>query len=45
MFKRIMAQTNTFLESYKLFDDHFVFKKMPMKDYLQIGSERTMIGR
>jgi len=41
MFKRILTQSNTFLETYKLFNNQFTFKKMPLKDYLQIMSDRT----
>jgi len=36
---------NTFLESYKLFNNQFVFKKMPLKDYLQIMAGRTHKAR
>lgn len=32
---------NTFLEHYKLFNNQFTFKKMPLKDYLQIMSDRN----
>lgn len=45
LFKRILTQMNTFLESYKLFNNQFVFKKMPLKDYLQIMSDRTHKAR
>ena len=41
MFKRILTQSNTFLETYKLFNNQFIFKKMQIRDYLTIMSDRT----
>lgn len=41
MLKRILTQSNTFLETYKLFNDLFTFKKMPLRDYINIMAERT----
>lgn len=35
LFKRIMTQMNSFLESYKLFNNQFIFKGKPLKEYLQ----------
>ena len=45
MFKRILTQSNAFLETYKLFNNQFTFKKMPLRDYLNIMSDRTVKAR
>ena len=41
MFKRILTQSTAFLETYKLFNNQFTFKKMSLKDYLTQMSDKT----
>lgn len=41
LFKRIMTQMNTFLETYKLFNNEFIFKGGPLKEYIMIQLEKV----
>lgn len=41
LFKRIMTQMNTFLETYKLFNNEFVFKQGPLKEYVMMQLEKV----
>ena len=41
LLRRINTQHNVFLETYKLFENTFVFKKAPLKDFLEKEIEKT----
>lgn len=41
LFKRIITQVNTFLESYRIFEK-FIFKDQPIKDYIM--GEQSKLG-
>ena len=41
LLRRINTQHNVFLETYKLFENTFVFKGKPLKDFIDKEIERT----
>ena len=45
LFKRIMAQLNNFLEGYRLFNNNFIFKGQPLREYVMIELEKCTQGK